>query len=497
MAFISLRVIDMLHYSDSINAILFAGFYAIKLKIIIKDLEKLIDFIFESEVEKMNKSSINMTEGNILKNLVCFAIPVLIGNIFQQLYNVADTAIIGNILGDKALAAVGAATPVYNLLIGFAGGLTNGFAVIIARYFGADNEEKMKKSIAMTYVLSAVIAVVLTIGSIIILHPLMKSLKTPDEIISDTEKYMRIIMLFSIVMIAYNMISGMMRAIGNSKAPLLFLVISTVVNIGLDFLFVKGFHMGVAGAAYATVISQGVSVVLCFIYVMKRCSFLIFRKTNLVWDKEMFADITGTGLSMGLMYAIVSIGSVILQGAVNSLGSSTITAHTAARKIDDIFMLPLGTISMAVSTFASQNYGAGRIDRLKKGICYGIIISTLWSVISAAICIPLCKPLIYALTGTTDEAVITTASKYIIWNISFFFLLGILLVLRSSLQGVGRKIVPVSGSIVELLLKISAVNVPAMNLGYFGICILEPIIWGVCAFIVLVDYAVFVCKSVI
>lgn len=220
-----------------------------------------------------------MTEGSILRNLIYFAIPVLIGNIFQQLYNVADTAIIGNILGDNALAAVGASAPVYGLLIGFAGGLTNGFAVIIARYFGAGNEREMKKSVSLVYILSAVIALVLTVSSVVALHPLMKALKTPDEIIADTESYMRIIILFSALTIAYNMLVGMMRAIGNSKALLYFLIVSTFVNIGLDFLFVKGFDMGVAGAAYATVISQGVSVVLCFIYAAKKCDFLIFRRS--------------------------------------------------------------------------------------------------------------------------------------------------------------------------------------------------------------------------
>lgn len=443
----------------------------------------------------MGKSSINMTKGNILKNLIYFAIPVLIGNVFQQLYNVADTAIIGNILSNKALASVGTAAPVYNLLVGFAGGLTNGFAVIIARYFGANNERKMKESVALTYVLSAAIAIVLTVGSITILHPLMISLKTPGDIISDTESYLQIIILFSAITIAYNMLAGMMRAIGNSKAPLYFLIISTFVNIGLDFLFVKEFKMGVAGAAYATVISQGISVVLCFFYMIKKCNFLIFRKMDLKWEKELFFDIAGTGLSMGFMYAIVSVGSVILQGAVNSFGTSTITAHTAARKIDDIFMLPLGTISMAASTFASQNYGAGKIGRVRKGIRYGIILSTIWSIISVAVCILLRKPLIHALTGTTDKTVINAASEYIVWNISFFFVLGILLVLRSSLQGVGRKLVPVSGSVVEFSLKILAVAVLAPNLGYFGICILEPIIWIICSTIVLIDYAVFIRKS--
>ncbi len=441
------------------------------------------------------KNTINMTEGKILRSLIGFAIPVLIGNIFQQLYNVADTAIIGNILGDNALAAVGASAPVYGLLIGFAGGLTNGFAVVIARYFGAGNKHEMKKTVALTYILSAIIAFVLTVASLIVLHPLMKSLKTPDDIIGDTESYMRIIILFSAVTIAYNMLAGMMRAIGNSKAPLFFLIVSTFVNIGLDFLFVKGFDMGVAGAAYATVISQGVSVVLCFIYALKKCDILVFRKSTLVYDKALLSDLTSTGLSMGLMYAIVSVGSVILQGAVNGFGTTTITAHTAARKIDDIFMLPLGTISLASSTFASQNYGAGKIDRVKQGIKCSIIIAEVWSAFSVIVCVLLRRPLIQALTGTTDEAVISTASEYIVWNITFFFILGVLLVLRSSLQGVGRKLVPVSGSIVEFLLKILAVAVLAPQLGYFGICILEPIIWIVCAIIVVIDYKVFIRRT--
>ncbi len=433
-----------------------------------------------------------MTEGSILKNLIWFAVPILIGNIFQQLYNVADTAIIGNLLGDNALAAVGASAPIYNLIVGFAGGLTNGFAVIIARHFGANDMQRLKKAVAMTYVLSAAIAVVLTITSLAVLHPLMAALKTPSDIIADTESYMGIILMFSAITIAYNMLAGMMRAVGNTKAPLYFLMISVFVNIGLDFLFVKGFEMGVAGAAYATVISQTVSVVLCFIYAVKRCRFLIFDRTCFEMNRPMLADLSLTGLSMGLMYAIVSVGSVILQGAVNSFGTSTITAHTAARKIDDIFMLTLGTIAMASSTFASQNYGAGRIDRVKKGIKYSFFLAFGWSAFSVLCAVLFRVPLISALTGTSDETVIDTASQYIIINISFFFVLGILLVLRSSLQGVGRKLVPVCGSGIELIMKVVGAMVFAPQLGYFGICILEPIIWTICAVIVLIDYGVFI-----
>ncbi len=443
----------------------------------------------------MSKSSMNMTEGNILKSLIYFAIPVLIGNILQQLYNVADTAIIGNILGDNALASVGASAPVYGLITGFAGGFTNGLAVIISRYFGANDEISFKKSVTMSYVLSAIISLIMTVVGIFTIKPLMTVLKTPPEIISDTVNYMRIIIAFSVVTVAYNMIAAMMRAIGNSQAPLYFLAIATFANIGLDFLFIKTFNMGVAGAGYATVIAQGISVILCFVYASKKCDFLIFKKSGLVWDKELFSDLLSTGMSMGLMYAIVSIGSVILQGSVNSFGTSTITAHTSARKIDEIFMMPLSTMSMATATFVSQNFGAKKIDRVKQGIKYSLIITAVWSAISIIITVFFRRPLIQALSGTSDVSVISTASQYVIWNISFFFVLGILLTLRSSLQSVDRKIIPITGSIIEFLLKIVASAIVAPKLGYFGICILEPVIWTVCAVIVFVDYVVFIKQS--
>ena len=439
----------------------------------------------------MKKTSVNMTEGSILKNLLFFAIPVLIGNVFQQLYNVADTAIIGNVLGDKALASVGAAAPVYGLMIGLAGGLTNGFAVIIARFFGADNERGLRRAVCLTYILSGIIALVLSVSGLIALHPLMLSLHTPREILADTESYLRIIILFSFITIAYNMLAGMMRALGNSKAPLYFLVAASFVNIGLDLLFVKVFDMGVAGAAYATVISQLVSVVLCFAYMLKKCGILVFSRKDLHFDKALLSELLSTGLSMGLMYAIVSVGSVILQGAVNSFGTATITAHTAARKIDDIFMLSMGTIAMASSTFASQNFGAGKLERVSKGIRCGVLMSFAWSAFALLCALIFRVPLIRALTGSSDSEVISLASKYIIINISFFFVLGILLVLRSSLQGVGRKIVPVSGSAVEFLLKVFGASFLAPKLGYFGICILEPVIWTVCAVIVLLDLRAF------
>ena len=439
----------------------------------------------------MKAKSVSLTEGKIFKSLVIFAIPILIGNIFQQLYNVADTAIIGNVLGDQALAAVGATSALYSLVIGFANGITNGFSVVLARVFGEKDEEKLKQTSALIYFLTVIISIILTLASVISLHSILVMLKTPENILPKTESYLHIILTFAIVTMLYNMFSGILRAIGDSKTPLYFLLLSSALNVGLDFLFVKGLNRGIGGAAEATVIAQIVSVSLCIVYIWKKCPVLKFSMRYLKWDKALVKELLLTGFSMGLMLVVVSIGSVALQSAVNSLGEQIIAAHTAARKIDEIFMMPLGTLATAAATFASQNFGAGKYDRVYKGIKDAVLIARGWSVGAILLVFAIGKYMVKWLTGTSDAEIISNALMYMKINIVFFLVLSILLVLRSSLQGVGRKVVPVLGSGVELILKFGAVNIITNRLGYFGVCILEPIIWGICAIMVLVDFVVY------
>lgn len=276
--------------------------------------------------------------------------------------------------------------------------------------------------------------------------------------------------MFSIATMLYNMFAGMFRAIGNSRIPLYFLIVSTAVNIVLDIVFVKYMNMGVSGAGYATVIAQVVSVIFCFVCVKCKYKYLDFGRKSVVFDKSLLNDLSLTGLSMGLMLAVVSIGSVAFQNAVNSLGNDTITAHTAARKFDDIFMLPLGMVSLSDQTFASQNYGAKNYERVKKGIVVSIIIAIIWSAVSVLCSFTIASPLVKAFTGTENNFIIETAVKYIKINIPFFFVLSFLLVLRSSLQGVGRKIVPLCGSIIELIAKFATAMFIAPVMGYLGIC---------------------------
>lgn len=436
----------------------------------------------------------DMTTGNPLKLIIIFSIPILIGNIFQQLYNVVDTAIIGNVLGDNALSSIGATTPIYNLVINFAYGLTNGFSVIIARFYGKKDMESLKKSVALTITLTLVMSIILTIVSILGIRPLLEFLNTPQDIIQEAQDYLSIILSFSIITMLYNMFAGMLRAIGNSKVPLYFLIVSTIVNIVLDITFVKYLSMGIKGAGYATVIAQSISVILCLLYIYNKNPLLKFNKSYLVYDKYLLNELSTTGLSMGLMLAIVDIGSVALQSAVNSFGSQTITAHATARKIDSIFMMPLSTLSMACATFSSQNFGANRIDRVKKGIISALIIAWIWCTIATLLSFLCCDSISYAITSTSNTTILKTIKQYVTINVPFFYVLSVLLILRSSLQGIGKKIVPLSASIIELISKFIAVGFVAPVFKYMGICFLEPVIWCVCALLIGIAFIIYMKK---
>lgn len=432
---------------------------------------------------------------NPFKVILLFSIPILFGNVFQQLYNIIDTAVIGNILGDHSLAAIGATAAIFNLVIGFVTGMTNGFCVVLARFYGADDHNSIKKTVTSTYLLTVLISCIITVISIVGLRPLLVVLHTPASIIDESQSYMMVILIFTIVAMFFNMFAGLLRAVGNSKIPLYSLLLATIVNIVLDFIFVGSFSMGIVGAAYATVISEVVSVLFCYIYIKRQNPMLLPDKKYIKPNKNIVMDLITTGASMGVMVGIISIGSVALQRAVNSFGPNIIAAHTLARKLDDILMLPLGTIMIAVSTYVSQNYGANRIDRVKKGVKVSILLSLIWSAICCMIVWFGGEIFIRLLSGTKEQIIIETANKYIRINIPFFFVLSELLVLRCSLQGVGKKIIPICTSVLELLGKFITVGVLTPMLGYLGVCIIEPITWFVCACIVVVSYIRFIHKK--
>ena len=434
------------------------------------------------------KNANDMTVGRPLKVILFFAIPMLLGNIFQQIYNLADTAIVGHILGDKALAAVGASGSVVGLFMGLAFGIPNGFSIVVARYFGAKQYDQMKRAVASSMVIGGASALILSIIGVWGIESLLVFLNTPAEILPQAVGFVRIILAFLIVTMAYNVFAGILRGIGNSTMPLVFLIISCGLNVILAFLFVKVFEWGINGSAYATVISQAVSALLCYFYIRIKCPILKVEKKDFVYDGYLVKDLVTTGFSMGMMFSIVSIGSVALQSAINGLGTHTITAHIAARKFVEMMMFPLSSLSMSASTFASQNLGAGQNSRIKAGIKASLLLAAIWSGIVNLIGIPGARIIVELISGTENAEVISAATMYIRINVPFYFILIFLLVLRTTLQGMNHKVVPLLASFVELLSKFAVVAFLVPPLGYLGVCLAEPIIWIICALMVIANY---------
>lgn len=425
----------------------------------------------------MFNTKVDLLNGKILKSLIIFTIPLFISSIFQQLYNMADIMIVGNFLGDTSLAAIGSTTAIYEMLIGFALGIGNGLSIVTARSYGAKDEELVKKSVASSIVIGGVITIFIMIIVKLFLFPLLQLLHTPENIINEAYSYVYTVTIFVGVTFVYNLCAGFLRAIGNSFMPLVFLIISSVLNVILDILFITKFSMGIRGAAVATVIAQGISALLCIVYIFYKCKILIPKKEHFKFDKELYIDLAGQGLSMGIMLLIVSTGTVILQTAINGFGYLIIAGHVAARKLSSFLTLPVGILSMSISTFVSQNKGANNVKRIRQAVRYVNIISIAWGALAFIISLFLSPVLMRAISGSSEYTVIHNGSLYLMINAPFYAILGILLNLRNALQGIGQKIVPLISSIIEFFGKIVFVYFLIGKMGYFGVIICEPVIW--------------------
>ena len=418
-----------------------------------------------------------MLHGNILQSLLVFAIPLFISNLFQQLYNTLDTMIVGNCLGDVSLAAIGACAAIFELLVGFAQGVGNGMSIVTARCFGAGDETKIKQSVAGSLVIGLIVSLFIMCLGRLGLYPLLRLLHTPDEIIEESYSYIIVIALGIGVMFAYNLLAGLLRAIGNSVMPLMFLIVSSVVNVVLDLVFIQQFQMGIRGAAVATVAAQCVSVILCVIYLLKKCKILLPKKEHFRAGYAMYRELAGQGLSMGCMLAIVSIGTIILQFAINELGYLIIAGHTAARRLNSFCTMPAATISIAASTFVSQNRGADQRERIRKAVRYANLICVAWAALISVVLFFSASWMVRVLSGSTEPVVIENGARYLQVNAPFYSVLGILLVLRFSLQGLGKKVVPLISSLIEFAGKIIFVILLIPKLQYFGVILCEPVIW--------------------
>lgn len=425
----------------------------------------------------MKYFNVDLLKGNVLKSLLIFTIPLLLSNVFQQLYNSVDTMIVGMTLGPQSLAAIGASAAVFELLVGFALGVGNGFSIVVARSFGSGDEERVKRSVAASLVSGVLVILLVMLLGHLFLYDLLEILNTPPEIIVEAYSYISFITQFIAIMFAYNLLAGLLRAIGNSVMPLIFLIISSLLNVGLDIIFIVNFNMGIRGAAVATVISQGVSAVLCLIYIYRRCPMLIPNKKHFIIDKPLYLELLGQGISMGFMVSIVSIGTVILQTSINSFGYMIIAGHTIARKINSFCMMPVASLGLSLSTFVSQNKGADQGGRIRQAVRYCNIFSFLWGILITIILFFSATMLMEVFSGSDAPVIIENGRNYLIWNAPFYGVLGVLFNLRNSLQGLNIKLIPLISSIIELVMKILFVWLIIPGLGYFGVIICEPIIW--------------------
>ena len=421
--------------------------------------------------------SVDLMNGPIFKSLVLFMLPILVSNLFQQLYNTVDTMIVGNVLGDEALAAIGACGSIYELLVGFGLGIGNGLAIVAARSYGAQDEDLLKKTVAGSLIIGLAASLLITLAGLVGLHPLLVLLDTPAEILEEAYGYIHIIDLGVLVMFAYNLCAGLLRAIGNSFMPLVFLLISSALNVVLDIVFIAYGGMGVSGAAVATVISQGVSVVLCIFYVFAKTKILIPEKQHFHISKKLYWDLFTQSISMGLMSSIVSAGSVILQYGINGLGTLVIAGHTAARKLFAFTDMPVVAMANAASTYVSQNYGAGKPERIRRGMRDIYIYSVVVAVVSVVLMQFSAEWMVKLISGSSEPIVLENGAKYLIWNAPFYAVLGVLLATRYALQSLGQKVLPLISSVIEFVGKIIFVLLFIPRFAYDAVILCEPIIW--------------------
>lgn len=419
----------------------------------------------------------DLTQGNVAKLLLFFAFPTLLSNVFQQFYNLADTAIAGHILGDNALVAIGASSTINSLVLSFAWGLNGGFGIIIAQCFGAKDFKKLKKSVAISLSINVLFSLIVCIFSIFMSRPMLQALNTPAARLNEANSYISVILVFIIVPMLYNLEAVILRSLGDSKTPLYFLIFSSVLNIILDYVLIKFTHMGVKGAAVATVLAQLLSVILCFVVILKNFKIIRLKKNDFHFSASLFKNMMSAGMAMAVMNSIFSIGSIIMQGSINALGEDVIAAHLGSRKVAEMFMQPLVTIGTACSTFVGQNYGALKIGRIKASIKYSTIYSLIWSVFTFFILWFFGGQIARLVTGSASQVVFDNTQMYLRINAPFYFVLGLLFTLRFSIQSVDRKMPPIISSSMELASKIAAAYLFIPLWGYLGACIAEPLSW--------------------
>ena len=427
----------------------------------------------------------DLTSGSPLKVILMFTLPLVLGNLFQQFYALADTIIVGRFCGVSALASVGATGSVNYLILGFVIGVCNGFAIPIAQLFGARDYKDLRRHVANAAWLCIAGSVVLTVATVALTRPMMELMQTPDDIIDGAVVYIGWIFAGIPFIFLYNMVAAIMRALGDSKTPLYFLILTSAMNIGLDLLFIIPFHMGVLGAALATDISQVISGVLSFAYLRRKFDVLKMEKGDIAYSKKACGRLLGIGVPMGLQCSITAIGSVIMQWAVNVLGSTAVAAVTAAGKTQSLLTVPLESVGTAMATYAGQNLGASRMDRVRQGVNSALLIILVYALASAFILHFTDVQIMSLFLDTAKEVdIVNMGREYLFWNSVFFIPLGALIVWRYTIQGLGFSTLAMMAGVAEMVARTAVAIVLVPILGYFGAELSNPAAWvAACLFL--------------
>ena len=434
----------------------------------------------------------NMTEGDPLKLILPFMIPLLIGNVFQQLYNIADVVIVGRTIGVEALAAVGAVTPLFMMTMVLTIGLSNGCTVVTGQRYGAGDMDGMRRSIGTCTVLSVIFTLFIMLVFHLIIDPALVLMNIPPELLADAKAYVMIIVDGLFAMMAYNLLSGIMRSLGDSKTPLYFLIVSSIVNIFLALAFILYLGWGVPGSAIALVIAQAISAILCIVYIYKRFPQLHIGRKDFNLDKEEVWAHLRMGMPMAVQFSVLGVGIIVLQSVCNKFGGQQIAGFTAATRVEQMALQPMISVGIAMAVFTAQNYGARRFDRIREAVRKCSMLSLGFSVFAALCMFLFSEHIIGIFLENPGAEVMESAHLYILYTVPVYFFLSQIFIYRNACQGMGIGLVPMLSGFVELVMRSGAAIILAEHFGYIGVCLASPVSWISCATFVFCSYRYFI-----
>ena len=435
---------------------------------------------------------LNMTEGKPIKLILPFMVPLLIGNVFQQLYNIADVIIVGRTIGVNALAAVGAVTPLFMMAMVLTIGLSNGCSVVTGQRYGAGDMDGMRRSIGTSTILSTVFVLLIMLIFHIIIDPVLVLMNISPELMTDAKAYVMIIVDGLFAMMAYNQLSAIMRALGDSKTPLYFLIVSSIVNIFLALAFILWLGWGVPGSAIALVIAQAISALLCFIYIYKQFPQLHLKKKDFNMDWAEIWEHLRMAMPMGIQFLVLGLGIIIVQAVCNKFSTAEIAGFTTALRVEQLALQPMISFGIAMAVFTAQNYGARRFDRIREAVTSCSKLSLGFSVIAAILIFAFGEQIIGIFLDNPDAAVIEAAHLYILYTVPVYFFLSQIFIFRNACQGMGIGMIPMLAATIELMTRSFAAMYLSDIYGYIGLCLAEPISWISCAIFVYFSYRYFV-----